>query len=162
MPTARASRTIAAPAQELWALVSDPHHLPRWWPRLDGVEAVGPEGFTHLIRTRKGKLMRADHDIVEADPQRRRLVWEQRVEGTPFAGVLASSRTTLTLTPAPDDPKGATRVTIELRQRLARGWDPWPDQPSRLRPRPMSSHMIHRAAGRTVTEALDGLERIGG
>lgn len=161
MPTARASRILDAPAGELWELVSDPHHLPRWWPRVSGVEDVREDAFTHLIRTRKGKLMRSDHDVVQADPAAGRLVWEQRLAGTPFAGVLRSSRTTLTLQPLAEDPS-RTRVTIELSQRLARGWDPWAEDSSPLRPRPMSSHMIHRAASRTVGEALEGLERIGG
>ena len=40
MPTARRSRTIAAPAQELWDVIRDPHHLPRWWPRVTRVEDV--------------------------------------------------------------------------------------------------------------------------
>ena len=35
MPTARRSRTIAAPAEELWEVIGDPHHLPRWWPRVN-------------------------------------------------------------------------------------------------------------------------------
>ncbi len=161
MPTARASRIVDAPAGELWELLRDPHHLPRWWPRVSGVEGVQEDAFTHLIRTRKGKLMRSDHDIVQADEAAGTIVWEQRLEGTPFAGVLRSSRTTLTLTPIEQDPS-RTEVTIELRQRLAGGWDPWAEDPSRLRPRPMSSHMIHRAAARTISEALDGLERIHG
>jgi hypothetical protein len=101
--------------------------------------------------------MRADHDIVGVEEGSHTLVWEQRLAGTPFAGVLRSSRTTLSLTPAGAN---ATQVTIELSQRLASGWDPWAEDPSRLRPRPMSSHMIQRAAARTVEGALDGLEAL--
>ncbi|MGH2855564.1 MAG: SRPBCC family protein, partial [Solirubrobacteraceae bacterium] len=40
MPTTQRTRTIAAPAGEVWELVSDPHHLPRWWPRVARVEGV--------------------------------------------------------------------------------------------------------------------------
>ena len=31
---------IAAPRERVWELVSDPHHLPRWWPRAVRVEDV--------------------------------------------------------------------------------------------------------------------------
>jgi hypothetical protein len=33
-------RTIAVPVEEVWRLVSDPHNLPRWWPRTARVENV--------------------------------------------------------------------------------------------------------------------------
>ena len=40
MPTARRSRTVAAPPERVWGTVGDPYHLPRWWPRVTRVEAV--------------------------------------------------------------------------------------------------------------------------
>ena len=40
MPSTRRSRTIAAPLQLLWEVVEDPHHLPRWWPRVERIEDV--------------------------------------------------------------------------------------------------------------------------
>ena len=37
MPSVRASRELLAPRADVWAFVSDPYNLPRWWPRLAGV-----------------------------------------------------------------------------------------------------------------------------
>ena len=146
MPTARRTRTIAAPVQELWELVCDPHHLPRWWPRVERVEDVAEGAFTELMRTAKGKAVRADFLLVRTDPQTHTLTWQQQLEGTPFARVLSSSETHLTLH---DDGDG-TSVTIELRQRL-----------SGFFPR-FGGFMVSRAAAATLDEALDGLERISG
>jgi uncharacterized protein YndB with AHSA1/START domain len=146
MPTARRSRTVAAPPEQLWEVVSDPHHLPRWWPRVTRVEDVEAGAFTEVMRTEKGKLVRADFQLVEVDPLGHRLRWEQRLEGTPFARVLSAAETELTLAPAGE----GTTVSIELRQKLngvlAR----------------VGGFMVRRAAIATVDEALEGLERISG
>jgi uncharacterized protein YndB with AHSA1/START domain len=167
MPTARRSRTIAAPAEDLWELINDPHHLPRWWPRVERVEDVEQDAFTEVMRTSKGKLVRADFDIVHPDRDAataegaRTVRWDQRIAGTPFAAVLSSSETELQLLPVPtrDGPQAAaTRVTIELRQEMCRG------SARRLGgslPK-AGSFMVRRAAMATVQEALDGLERISG
>src|SRR2546430_179023 len=40
MPRVSRKRVIAAPRERVWELVSDPHHLPRWWPRTVRVEDV--------------------------------------------------------------------------------------------------------------------------
>src|SRR5271156_2976826 len=92
----------------------DPHHLPRWWPRVTRVEDVEEHAFTEVMRTRKGKLVRADFSVVCDEPERT-LTWVQRIDGTPFASVLESAETQLRL--APID-AGGTEVTIELRQQL--------------------------------------------
>ena len=154
MPTARRSRTIAAPVEQLWDLVSDPHHLPRWWPRVTRVEDVQGKAFTEVMRTRKGKIVRADFDIVAKDERTRLLTWAQRVHGTPFARVLSSAETDVSLAPA----ENATEVTIELRQALA-GYSPRFGLLAGLSPR-IGGRMVRRAAERTLDEALDGLERI--
>ena len=146
MPTARASRMIAAPAQELWDLVRDPHHLPRWWPRVTRVEDVDAAGFTEVMTTAKGKVVRADFTIVRADKRERTLTWSQNVQGTPFARVLSAAETEVRLQPA----QAATEVTIEMRQTLT-GFFPR-----------FGGFMVRRAATATIEEALDGLERIGG
>jgi uncharacterized protein YndB with AHSA1/START domain len=156
MATARRSRTIAASPDELWEIISDPHHLPRWWPRVTRVEDVTESAFTELMRTKKGKAVRADFDVTRADASERVLVWTQRVEGTPFAHVLKSAETELSVTPAADR---ASEVTIELRQVLI-GFSP------RFGRITGSAHfggyMVRRAAAATLDEALEGLERIGG
>jgi uncharacterized protein YndB with AHSA1/START domain len=137
---------IAAPMQELWELVCDPHHLPRWWPRVERVEDVADGAFTELMRTSKGKAVRADFLLVRADAQTHTLTWEQQLEGSPFARVLSSSETHLMLQSEGE----GTSVTIELRQRL-----------SGFFPR-FGGFMVRRAAAATLDEALDGLERVSG
>ncbi|MGD0455302.1 MAG: SRPBCC family protein [Solirubrobacteraceae bacterium] len=177
MPTARRSRTIAAPAQELWELLRDPHHLPRWWPRVTRVEDVEDDAFTEVMRTRKGKLVRADFSV-RCDEAGRTLTWVQRIEGTPFASVLKSAETELQLAPvaagaaaafaegdapmasAPAPAGSETEVTIELRQEMAIGSARYSPFLS-LAPR-FGGPLVRRAANATLEQALDGLERISG
>jgi uncharacterized protein YndB with AHSA1/START domain len=162
VPTARRSRTIAAPAQQLWELMRDPHHLPRWWPRVTRVEDVTLTGtgevdaFTEVMKTRKGKLVRADFNVV-CDEAERTLTWIQRIEGTPFASVLESAETQLRL--APLDAAG-TEVTIELRQQLVAS-SARHNSFLRLAPR-FGGRLVRRAATTTIEEALNGLERVSG
>jgi uncharacterized protein YndB with AHSA1/START domain len=164
VPTTRASRTIAASPQALWELLCDPHHQPRWWPRVTRVEDVTLTGtgeagaFTQVMRTRKGKLVRADYSVRRED-ERRRLTWVQRIAGTPFASVLKSSEIELALEPASPD-AAATAVTIELRQEMAIGSARYSPFMS-LAPR-FGGPLVRRAAAATLTQALDGLERING
>ena len=149
MPTARRSRTIGAPATEIWEIVRDPHHLPRWWPRVERVEDVEGGAFTEVMRTAKGKVVRADFDVLSADEVRRELRWSQRVQGTPFGRLLSSAETQVRLSPVTGaQPSPATEVTLELRQVLT-GFFPR-----------FGGHMVKRAAAATLDEALDGLERI--
>jgi uncharacterized protein YndB with AHSA1/START domain len=147
----------------MWELVSDPHHLPRWWPRVTRVEDVEEGAFTEVMSTARGKVVRADFDLVEIDQLQRSLTWSQRVQGTPFARLLKSAETEVRLVAAtaagarsseePDTLAGAvsaTVVTIELRQALA-GFFPR-----------FGGFMVRRAAAATIDAALDGLERISG
>jgi uncharacterized protein YndB with AHSA1/START domain len=154
VPSVSRSRTIALPVAELWELIGDPHHLPRWWPRVERVEDVEGEAFTEVMRTAKGKLVRADFRVLQSDEAERSVTWEQQLEGTPFARLLSEARTRVTLEPLQADTALAapadTRVTIELHQRLT-GFFPR-----------FGGFMVSRAAGKTLDEALDGLERIGG
>ena len=99
MPNASASRTIAAPVLQLWEVIRDPHHLPRWWPRVTRVEDVQDGAFTEVMRTRKGKLVRADFNVVARDDGERSLTWVQQIDGTPFARVLKSAETQVRLAP---------------------------------------------------------------
>jgi len=144
VPTASRSRTIAASAEELWEVIRDPHHLPRWWPRVDRVEEVDGGSFTEVMKTAKGKVVRADFNVVLLEESARRLKWEQRVEGTPFAHVLKAAETEVRLAAA----GSATEVTIELHQSLNGVF-------SRF-----GGYMVRRAANETIDGALDGLERI--
>jgi uncharacterized protein YndB with AHSA1/START domain len=163
VPTAQRTRTIRASPSELWEVLGDPHHLPRWWPRVSRVEAVERDAFTEVLTSAKGKIVRADFRLVDAISERR-IVWSQQIENTPFARVLKSAETEVCLagvqvgsSEAEDGPSAsgaedgtATEVTIELRQSL---------QGFLAR---LGGHLVRRAAGSTIEEALDGLERIVG
>jgi uncharacterized protein YndB with AHSA1/START domain len=146
MPTTRRTRAIAAPAQDIWELIADPHHLPRWWPRVARVESVEQSAFTEVLASRRGRLVRADFRVVARDEQALLLRWSQQIEETPFARLLTSAETELRLEPA----GRATNVTIELRQAL-RGLFP-----------NLGASRVRRAARATLDEALAGLERIVG
>ncbi len=105
------------------------------------VEGVSSDRFTEVLATSRGKPVRADYRRVSS----RRpdaVVWEQRLDGTPFERFLHSARTEIGLEPA----GGGTEVRITLDQRL-RGW-------SRLAP-----FLFIRAARRQLDDALAGLEQ---
>jgi uncharacterized protein YndB with AHSA1/START domain len=162
MPTATRTREIAAPVEQLWDVISDPNHLPRWWPRVTRVEGVFEGAFTEVMKTRKGKTMRADFEIVERDPLEHRVRWDQQLEGTPFAGVLRSSETELRLK-APDELSlTATEVTIEMRQVLSQGWEPDGRVLRKVMPGGggLGARLVRKAAMEMIAEALDGLEQI--
>ena len=142
MPTARRARTVAAPPDEVWEMVSDPHHLPRWWPGVQRVEEVTDDAWTKVLRTEKGKAVRADFTRVRAEPPRR-LVWQLEVEESPFERILSGSVTEVSLEPAGD---GRTRVQLKLTQRL-RGLYRF------------GSPTVRRATRAQLDEALDGLQR---
>jgi uncharacterized protein YndB with AHSA1/START domain len=172
MLTVQRSRTIAASPEDLWGVLGDPHHLPRWWPRVSRVEAVEEDAFTEVLTGPSGKIVRADFKLLE-QVDRQRIVWSQQVENTPFARVLRSAETEITLAGASGEHAAvglaeghgqhpsATEVTIELRQEL-QGFAPrqgsgWFGGLSRF-----GSPLVRRAARSTIDEALDGLERIMG
>jgi carbon monoxide dehydrogenase subunit G len=144
MPTARRSRTVAAPPERVWETVGDPHHLPRWWPRVKRVEAVTREHFTEVLATKDGRSLRADFSVVESRAPERR-VWEQELEGTPFERVFAAASTEVKLLPDGD----GTRVTLVVRQQV-RG-------SARL-----GGFVVRRATARVLDEALDALEAMHG
>jgi uncharacterized protein YndB with AHSA1/START domain len=155
MPNVARSRVIGASADRVWGLISDPHNLPRWWPETSRVEDVeGSPGsrrssFTQVLKTSKGRTVRADFRCT-ASTAGQRIVWAQQVEGTPFEGFLREAELELRLeAPGGSHRSGSgdeTNVTVEGRRRL-RGM-------SRL-----GSLMMRRATGRTLTQALDGIEQ---
>jgi uncharacterized protein YndB with AHSA1/START domain len=115
VPVTRRSVTVAAPPATVWQTVADPHQMPRWWPRVERVEGVDGRGFTQVLRSPKGALVRADFRFGQRNKPRV-VVWTQDLEGTPFARLLARSETTVTLEAADGD--RVTRVRIELDQKL--------------------------------------------
>ena len=143
MPTVRRSRTLRATPEEVWAIVGDAYHLPRWWPRVTRVEGVDDGAFTQVLTTAKGVPVRADFHVVEsAAPRVRR--WAQQLVNTPFERVLAASEVEVRLE---RDGDAATRVAMSLVQRL-RGM-------ARL-----GSFLVRRAGRRQLDAALDGLEAL--
>lgn len=141
MPVTSRSRVVPVAPDEVWRLVGDPYHLPRWWPRVTRVEAVAGGRFTEVLHgTRSGRAVRADFRI---DEKRKGelLRFSQELEGSPFERVLREARTEIAIAPAAD----GTRVSLTLRQRL-RGL-------SRF-----GGFLVRRAARRMLDEALDGLE----
>lgn len=143
MPITRRRRTLEAPTDAVWAVVADPHHLPRWWPRAARVEDVSGDRWTMVLATAKGRNVRADYRIVASEAPRRRR-FAQELEGSPFERLLRSSEVEIAL--AETEQGSGTEVTMELAQKL-RG-------ASRL-----GGFMFRGAAKRTLDEALESLER---
>ena len=148
--TSHRTRVLAASQQELWEVISDPHHMPRWWPGVARVEGVEEDRFTLVFQTKRKRPVRMDFRVLASDapgsgeePSGHR-AWEQEVRGTPFERVLESSTTEVLL----DQAHGATtQVTIAQAQRL-RGY-------SRT-----GALLLRRATEKRLDEALDALERI--
>jgi uncharacterized protein YndB with AHSA1/START domain len=147
MPRVTRRRQIDASPADIWNLVSDPYNLPRWWPRVGRVENVErrPGGrrsqWTNVLETAEGRGVRADFRCLSS-AENERYVWEQQLEGTPFAKHLSSSVVEIGLRPrAP-----GTEVSLASLQTL-RGM-------SRI-----GSPMMRRAQGAILDEALDGIER---
>jgi carbon monoxide dehydrogenase subunit G len=149
MPVVRRSRTVNAPAEQVWEVVSDPYHMPRWWPDVKRIEAVDDDRFTQVFTTKKGRAVRMDFRLLASEPPGvggetpGRRTWEQELAGTPFERVLGEAITEVVLEPAGH----RTRVTIALTQKL-RGF-------SRS-----GGFMLRRATRTRVDQALRGLEEV--
>lgn len=142
MPSISRRLRIEAPSDRLWELVSDAHHLPRWWPGVERVEGVEPGQFTQVLHTRKGRPVRIDFHVTAEEPGHRQ-VWEQELAGTPFERVLSESVIEVVIEGTAD----GSEVTISQRQQL-RGY-------SRT-----GGWMLRRATRRKLDEALEGLAAI--
>jgi uncharacterized protein YndB with AHSA1/START domain len=146
VPRVTRRRTIAAPVEEVWELVSDPYSLPRWWPRTSRVESVDrkPEGkrsqWTKVLETAEGRGVRADYRCLSS-AEGERYVWEQQLAGSPFERHLRSSVVEIGLRAGEE----GTVVSLTSDQRL-RGM-------SRL-----GSPMMRGGQGKILDQALDGLE----
>jgi uncharacterized protein YndB with AHSA1/START domain len=146
VPDVSRRRVIDAPVEAVWSVISDPYHLPRWWPRATRVENVRGESggrrsqWTTVLETQSGRPVRADFRCLSAAVNDR-FIWEQEVAETPFEKILRRSVVEIHLRSL----DGKTEVRLESRQAL-RGL-------SRL-----GSPMMRRATARTLDQALDGLE----
>jgi len=141
----RRERTLPGTPSDLWRIVSDPARLPAWWPGVSRVEEASREAWTTVLTSPKGKSVRADYSLVEAE-EPGRLRWKQEVEESPFERLLAESVTEIELEP---EPGGGTRVRLTLNQR-PRGW-------ARFSP-----FQLRAAARRQADGALEGLAELVG
>lgn len=146
MPRVNRSRLIAVPADRVWEVVADPHHLPRWWPRAVRVEDVREqEGeavqWTTVLGTEAGGRVRADYRRTGGESGTS-LEWVQEVEGTPFERILKSADVRIEVKPE----GGSSRVTLGVTEVL-RGL-------SRL-----GAPLMRGAARRRLDEALENLDR---
>ena len=146
MPRVTRSRLVAADSGRVWELVSDPHSLPRWWPKTVRVEDVrgepGEAEWTAVLETKRGTGVRADFRCTGASVGER-YAWEQQIEGTPFERVLRAARLEIGMRPE----GGSTEVTLTSEEAL-RGI-------SRL-----GSTMMKGAARGRLDDALTGIERV--
>jgi|SRR6188472_2363458 uncharacterized protein YndB with AHSA1/START domain len=148
MARAKRSRVIPAPRTDVWGVVSDPYHLPRWWPNVTRVESVyerkGGSGsqWTKVFETQSGKSVRADFRCrFSKAPEA--YGWEQEIPGSPFEKYLRSATTEIALSDSDD----GTLVEIQTDQRV-RGLSRFGGGP-----------MLKRATGRQLDQALDALQR---
>ena len=137
----RRERVVPAAAPEVWSVVSDPMRLPAWWPGVSRVEEASREAWTTVLVSPKGKQVRADYSLDEAD-EPERIRWRHEVEASPFERLLAESTVELKL--QADSEGAGTRVELTLAQR-PRGW-------ARFSP-----FQLRAAAARQAESALAGL-----
>jgi uncharacterized protein YndB with AHSA1/START domain len=133
---------VPASPEAVWAVVGDPFQLPRWWPLTERVESVADDAWTSVLRSDRGRAVRADYRVEAHEPPRRR-AWAQELAGTPFERVFREIRTEVSVAGSGAD----TEVTLTVEQR-ARGTAK------------LGGMMMRRAATRRLDEALDGLEAV--
>jgi uncharacterized protein YndB with AHSA1/START domain len=136
------SRTVAAAPEAVWEVVAEPRRLARWWPRTERVKGITAKGWTTVLRSERGRAVRADWRLEQSERPVCR-AWAQELDGTPFENVLSERRVEARL----EAVDGGTQVTLELRQQ--------PRGRSKL-----GSLQMRRAAGRELDGALDGLEDV--
>ena len=135
----RRSRVVAAPVDEVWRIVRDPYHLPRWWPRTQRVEGVSSGGWTSVLTTDKGRAVRADFRV-EASRSGERRRWAQELEGTVFERLFRQVAYEVALSGS----GRGTEVALAMEQ-TPKGWARF------------GGFMLRRAARRQLDDALAAL-----
>lgn len=148
--SAKRTRVVNAPIEEVWKVLADPYQMPRWWPRVERMEGVEEDRFTQVFVSKRRRTVRADFRLLASEPPDSEYpsghrTWTQEVEGTPFERVLQESITEVVVESVPE----GTRVTIAQRQKL-KGY-------TRVGALSMRGATVKR-----LDEALDGLARIAG
>src|SRR5919197_110584 len=113
MPVVARERSLRAAPEEIWQVVSDPQRLPAWWPGVTRVEEASRDAWTTVLGSPRGRTVRADYTLVEAE-EPARLVWRQEVEESPFERILRDSVTELRLERGV---AGLTKVRLTTRQK---------------------------------------------
>jgi uncharacterized protein YndB with AHSA1/START domain len=139
-------RAIPASQAEAWSVISDPHHLPRWWPETQRVENVTGSGegmsWTQVLGTRRGRGVRADYTCTDWN-EGSAFGFDQAIAGTPFEKHLRAQHVLISVTGG----EGGSEVSIQ-RDLSLRGI-------SRL-----GGPMMTRGGGRILERALERLEEI--
>jgi uncharacterized protein YndB with AHSA1/START domain len=119
MAASRASLELLAPVEDVWAYVSEPHHLADWWPGIGAVEA-DRRGFSAGARWRvrfaePSLLRRAEAEdtvlVTAVEPSAR----------FAFELVRARVRADLTLRPSGSRTQAALRVEEPFTLGFSRG-----------------------------------------
>ena len=145
MPRVTRARTIGTEPERVWDLVSDPHSMPRWWPRTRRVESVEGKGarsrWTAVLETDRGSTVRADFRCTQATAGKR-FVFHQDIAGTPFERVLREASVEVLIAP---ESTGAriSLTSVESLRGMAR----------------LGGAIMRSAARRRLDEALTGIER---
>lgn len=137
MRVTRGRELEEATEEEIWRVVRDPHHLPRWWPRAQRVEGVTGDAWTVVLGSDRGRSVRADYRLLPSRGHERK--WALQVEGTPFERIFRSQMTTVKV--------DGTFVRLTVEQE-GRRW-------ARL-----GGVMLRRATGKMLDEALENLDEI--
>lgn len=146
MPRVSRHREIDAPASKIWNLITDPDHLPRWWPRATRVEDIlnrsNPDRmrWTLVMKSDRGNVVRADFTGTLAKRDQR-FGWRQDVRGTDFDKWWSSIEYQVDLEPT----DGGTRVEITSTMK-ARGLSK------------LGGTLMRSGTGRTLDQALEGLD----
>ncbi len=116
-----AERTVAAPPEAVWSLVSDPARMPEWFGFAERVEVLEGADGPGQRRRQHGhwgrKPSEVDQRITRWDP-RGALAWTheaERLDGKPAPRFAASTDFSIELAPA----DGGTHVRLHSRQQAA-------------------------------------------
>lgn len=116
-------RVLAADPGQLWALVSEPEGLTRWFAFAERIEVLEGEGQGRRQRlhgrwgTRRSEV---DQTVTAFEPSRV-IEWvhdEERLDGKPAPKFAAETRFAIRL----EQVDGGTKVTLDSRQVPAAGW----------------------------------------
>jgi uncharacterized protein YndB with AHSA1/START domain len=139
----RRSRLLRASRDDVWEVVADPWHQPRWWPRTVRVESVRRDGWTSVLAAeRSGRNIRADWRV-ESNQQPVQRRWAQEIQGTAFERIFVRNAIEARL----ERVDGDTQVQLSIEQKV-RGF-------ARLAP-----FMLRRAMKRQLEAALAGLAEV--